>query len=297
METIDISYLFSYRKANGPSGDGPFLLYNIHMENNQTKTDLIKGEEFEKALSDAAKVKRENLTSVKTRNKDNYSRFYDIMVMSRKDIQNILDNRKKDRTDADNEKLKNFKKETSQSYRQICNLLAPEVLEDGELSKIQKLVQKIAPIVKLMEYIGCDEIETEFKKYGITLDYLKLSDSETIFENEQVENDIKEIFETGKKLKDESNKNNETIKEVIFETSVPTELRFDKSTNPTGIKNTDFCKLVDLKTKMLMAASVEAQEKLDDQINDLAGQCEFDSARSRLIQSKLINFQTEETDE
>ena len=71
------------------------------MENTENKTELIKSEAFENALVSAANLKMENLTSVKTRNKDNYSRFYDIMVMSRRDIQSILDRRKKDRTDDD----------------------------------------------------------------------------------------------------------------------------------------------------------------------------------------------------
>ena len=267
------------------------------MENQIDKTTLIRGDEFEKALLDAANVKKENLTSVKSRNKDNYSRFYEIVLATRRDIQSILDKKKKDRTDDETNKVKEFKKETSQSYRQICTLLAPEMLEDGQLTKIQKLCQKIAPIVKLMEYIGNYEIENEFKKYGITFDYVKLSDSETAFENENIENDVKEIFERGKSLKEETEKNNEEIKTVIFESSVPQELQFNKSTNPSGIKSSDFCKLVDLKTKQLMARSEEAQEKVGEQINDMAGQVEFDNMRNKLIQSKLMDLQGSESQE
>lgn len=254
------------------------------------KTELIKGEEFEKALSDAAELKRENITSVKSRNRDNYSRFYDIMLMSRRDIQSILDKRKKDRTDSENDEVKAFKKETSAQYRQICQLIAPEELEEGELTKVQKIVQKIAPIIKLMDYIGHNEIEKEFGKYGIRFDYLHLLDSENVFENEQVEADIKEIFDRGKDLRGEVEKNNEAIKTTIFESVVPLDLQFEKSTNPTGIKSSDFCKLVDLKTKMLMAADDEAREKVEEKANDLAGQCEFDNARLKLLQSKLLDF-------
>lgn len=263
------------------------------METTANKTELIKGDEFEKALIDAANVKIENLTSVKSRNKDNYSRFYELILMTRNDIQSILDKSKKHRTDDEINKVKIFKKETSQVYRQICQLIAPEELEDGEPSKVEKLVQKIAPIIKLMEYIGHTEIEKEFKKYGITLDYLKLSDSETAFENEDVENDIKDIFERGKSLREETEKNNEAIKSTIFMNSVPMELQFEKDSNPTGLKSSDFCKLVDLKTKILMANSDEQKEKLDEKANDMAGQCEFDNARNKLIQSKLLDFQGE----
>lgn len=268
------------------------------MENKTDKTSLIVGDEFEKALLDAANVKKENLTSVKSRNKDNYSRFYDIVLMSRRDVQTILDKRKKDRTDDENNLVKEFKRETSQTYRQICNLLAPEELEDGEQTRVEKLVQKIAPLVKLMEYTGHHEIEDEFKKYGIVLDYERLGDMEdSAFENEEIENSLKEVFENGKNLKDEANKNNDAIKTTIFETAVPVELQFEKSTNPSGIRSSDFCKLVDLKTKMLMAQSDEAKEKIDEKANDMAGQCEFDNARNKLIQSKLIEFQTQDSEQ
>lgn len=263
------------------------------MENTENKTELIKSEAFENALVSAANLKMENLTSVKTRNKNNYSRFYDIMVMSRRDIQTILDKRKKDRSDDDNNKIKTFKKETSQSYRQICQLIAPEQLEEGEQTKIEKLVQKIAPIVKLMNYIGHAEIEKEFLKYGITLDYTKLIDSETLFEDENIEKDVKEIFETGKNLRVETDNNNEAIKGTIFETSVPLELQFDKSSNPTGIKSSDFCKLVDIQTKLLMANTEEAREKVDEKANDMAGEIEFANVRNKLMQSKLIDLQSE----
>lgn len=261
------------------------------METNNTKIDLIKGDEFEKALIDAANIKKENVTSVKTRNRMNYSRYYDIVLMSRRDIQNILDKKKKDRTDQENEKVREFKKETSQTYRQICQLIAPEPnLEEGELTKVQKIVQKIAPIVKMMEYIGHFEIENEFKKYGITFDYLKLEDSENIFENEQIENDIREIFETGKSLREETDKNNEAIKTTIFETAVPIDLQFEKSTNPMGIKSSDFCKLVDLKAKLLMAPDDEAKDKVGEKANDLAGECEFTVERNKILQCKLMDL-------
>ena len=54
---------------------------------------------------------------------------------------------------------------------------------------------------------------------------------------------------------------------------------------------------MDLKTKQLMARSEEAQEKVDEQINDMAGQVEFDNMRNKLIQSKLIDLQGSESQE
>ena len=262
---------------------------------NADKTALISGEEFEKALTEAANVKKENLTSVRTRNKDNYNRFYEIMLVSTPEIQSILYKKRKDRSDDDNRRVKEFKKHTSQAYRQICQLIAPEELEDGEQTRVQKLVGRIAPIVRLMAYIGHREIEDEFRRHRVELKYDGLGDDGSAFANEQVENDIRDVFERGKSLRDEADRNTEAIKTTIFETSVPHELQFDRSMNPTGIKSSDFCRLVDLKTKQLMAADDEAQEKVDEQISDLAGQVEFDNMRNKLIQAKLIDLQRDDS--
>lgn len=266
------------------------------MESNQKSrnADLIVGDEFEKALSDAAEVKRESLTSLKERNRDNYSRFYEVMLMSRKDIQEILDRRSRDRTDSDKEAVKAFKRETSQVYRQVCQLLAPEELEDGEQTRAQKLVAKVAPLVRILQYIGCMDVEKEFEKYGISLEYEKYGeDEESVFRNEGVKSTVMDVFENGKSLKAETERNAEAIKTTIFETAVPPELQFDKSTNPTGIRSSDFCRLVDLRAKILMAQSEEAKEKAEEKASDMAGQCEFDMERSRVVQSKLVDMQSQ----
>lgn len=256
------------------------------------KTDLICSEEFDKALESAAEIKKETLTSCKEQNKVNYDRFYEIMVMSDNDINQILDKKVKDRTDSEKEKLKEFKKNTAFMYRQICTLIAEEDLEEGEQTKIEKLVQKIAPIVKLMRYIGRYEIDNEFKKYGITLDYEKLDENET-FANENIKTNVEDIFNSGKTIKETvSNKNNE-IKVNIFVQNISPELQYDKESNPLGIKESDFCKLVDLKVKMLMANSEDAKEKLNEKVNNIAGDYEFNNARNKILQNKILTLEVQ----
>ena len=254
------------------------------MDNN--KTNLILSDEFEKALISAAEIKNNNISMCKTRNKDNYIQFYELMLASRRDIQSILDMRKKNRTDDDNNKVKSFKKEVSATYKQVCDLLIPEELEDGEPSKIQKMVQKITSVLKMLDYLGDNRIEEEFKKSGIELKYKKLSEEE-VFSQSHIKENIECIFNNGKNIKEDINKNNEEIKTNIYENSVPSDLQFDKSMNPTGIKSSDFCKLVDLKAKLLQAQDDDAKEKISEKASDMAGDYLMQNRRNELLNQKL----------
>lgn len=255
----------------------------------QKKTDLMNSEEFNKALEDAANIKKDTLTSCKDRNKTNYSRFFDIMVTSNREIQNILDIKKRNRTDEQNNKYKAFKKEVSGMYKQICDLITPEELEEGELSKIQKLVYKVASIVKMMMYIGHNEIEDEFNKYGIGLNYEKLEKND-VFQNEAIKENILDVFKVGQSIKENINSNKEEIETNIYTQNVPVDLQFDKQMNPIGIKVSDFSKLVALKTKILMANSDEAKEKVGEVAENTAAQYVFQNNRNDIMNKKILDL-------
>ena len=133
------------------------------------KKELIESDEFENALNTAAEIKNEKISLCKSRNKNNYAQFYELMLASNREIRGILEMKRKNRSDADNVKIKAFKKDVSQVYRQVTDLLIPEDLEDGEETKIQKMVKKITTVLKMLEYIGNTEIEREFEKCGIKI--------------------------------------------------------------------------------------------------------------------------------
>ena len=253
------------------------------------KTELMNSDEFNQALSDAAELKKEILTSCKNRNRNNFDRFYDIMVKSDKRVEDILDIKKRNRTDDDNNYLKTFKKNVSQTYKQVCDLITPEELEDGELSKVQKIVQKITTVLKMMSYIGYNDIENEFKKNGITLNYDKL-DTNPVFANPTVKSNIADVFSIGKNIREDVNNNKEEIEDVIYTQSVPIDLQYDKQQNPIGIKPADFSKLVSLKTKILMAVSDEQKEKVGEVAENLAADYVFQNNRNDIMNKKILDL-------
>jgi len=259
------------------------------MSENNDKANLIRGDEFEKALVSAAEIKNEKLELCKSRNKNNYVQFYELMLATRQDIQSILDKKRKDRTDDDMNKVKQFKKDMSKTYKMTCDFLVPEELEEGDVSKVQKMVQKITSVLRMLDYLGHNEIDEEFNKYGIELKYKKL-ETEEAFSQDHIKESINAIFTNGKTIREDIDKNNEEIKTNIYESSVPVDLQFDKSMNPTGIKATDFCKLVDIKAKYLKAQDDEAKEKVEEIANNIAEDYVFQSKRNEIINQKLIEM-------
>jgi hypothetical protein len=253
-----------------------------------SKKDLILSDDFEKAVESASDIRKSLLTSVKTRNRDNFDRFYDIMVTGNRHIQDILDKRAKDRTDTEKQELKDFKSGLKKSYKLVVDILSQgNDVEEGEQTIVQKMVEKISSVIFILKYLGNDELYHEFGNKGIKVSFDTLEEQNSVFENENIRKNIEEVFETGKKLKDEVDSGKQAITETIYSTSVPEELQYDKSSNPCGIKPTDFARLVDVKTKLIMAFDDEAKDKVKDQANLLAEDKEFEIARNRIIQSKL----------
>lgn len=255
----------------------------------EKKNELMNSEEFNKALESAAEIKKEIDTSCKNRNRDNYTRFYDIMVTSNKRVIEILDKKKKNRTDEENNYIKEFKKDVSQTYKQVCDLITPEELEEGELTKVQKMVQKITRVVRMMSYLGHHEIEDEFKEAGIVLEYSPLDENET-FQNESIKANIEDVFSIGRNIKEDVKNNKTEIEETIYTKSVPIDLQFDKQMNPVGLKPADFSKLVSLKAKIMMAVSDEQKEKIEESVENAAAEYVFQNNRNDIMNKKILNL-------
>ena len=258
------------------------------------REELVKGEQMDKALAQAAEIKREILTTHKERDKNNFEQFFATCVHADSEIQEILGKKKKKRTDEEEARLKQFKKDTARSYKMVCDLLLPEEAEDGKPTKFEKIVDKVALVLDYLRYIGANDLENEFNRRGITLATgLRLEDKSSVWADEAVKKNICDIFDAGKRIREATKAENEKIVEGIFVTDVPQELVYEKETNPVGLKKSDWAKLVDFKTKLLMAASQDQKEKIEDQASDLAGEKQFDIERAKIMQAKLTALESE----
>lgn len=258
------------------------------MTNNK---ELMSSEEFNNALLEGVEYKKNILTSYKSQNKTNQERFEEVMHSVDTDIQHIEDKKKKNRTEDDQKKLKDFKKYVSTIYKQTQDMCIVEKLEDGQKSKVQKIVEKVVPVIYMLKYIGNDALEQEFKKNGIDLIFKQtLEDKYPMLQEPAKKVVMQDIFTNATAIKQKMIDDNDKIVTDVFQTKVPADLQYDKKANNTGLKQNDFVKLVDLKTKMVMATSDEAKEKVEELVENLAGEKQFEAARAELVRDKLAKL-------
>jgi hypothetical protein len=260
---------------------------------------LIVSEEFDKALTAGADIKSEIHGTMKQRVKNNYERFYDIMLVSRNDIQSICDKKKKDRTPEETETLKKFAKDVKRKYRLVKDMIFLSEDErqndDGTTNtvpkKLAQLVEKISAVHAILRYIGYSMLDDELDRHGITVCSTPLETTSEVFENERIKEDVRDIFEESCKIHAEIDGAEREIRENVFTGMVPENLQFDKNTNPGGIRDSDFKKLVDVKYKMLKSESSgdeEAKEKASEKVMDEAEKKSFEIERNRTIRVGLL---------
>ena len=256
------------------------------------KKKLLESKEFENALIEGAETKKELVTTCKTANKAAFEQFNEMMFLANKHVQEILSKRRKDRTDSELEEVKKFKQFVRQMYFQAQHIIADEKLEAGKKTKIDKIVDKLVPVIYILRYIEADALEQKLGQYGIKFDHMPTLDY--LYEDladPAKKAAIKAIFTTAKGIKDKINSSNEAIGTSIYTKKVPIELQYDKGSNNTGLKPGDFRKLVDMKLKLEMAKSKEQKDKVDEKIQDQAEEKQFEIARAELVRDGLTKLQ------
>lgn len=171
-------------------------------------------------------------------------------------------------------------------------MLSTEKVEAGKKTKIDKIVDKLVPVLYILRYIEADALEQKLGQYGIKLDHMPTLDY--LYEDladEAKKQAVKDIFASAKGIKDKINSNNEAIGTSIYTKKVPIELQYDKGNNNIGLKPGDFRKLVDMKLKLDMAKSKEQKDKVDEKIQDQAEEKQFEIARAELVRDGLTKLQ------
>lgn len=261
------------------------------MAKNTTKEDLLKSDEFDKAIAEGAECKKDMVTSYRIQNKQNFNRFYEVMLEANEEIKKILDTKKKFRSDSDQEAVENFKKTVRAMYTQVQALTVDEHLEEGKKTRVEKIVEKIIPVIDILRYIGCNELENEFARRGMKLTTsMKLEDKYPELNNDDKRKVMKDIFDTATSIRQKVIDDNDYINNDLFTSKVPLGLQYDKSTNNVGFKTGDWRKLVDAKAKLIMASSVEAKEKAEEKLDHIATEKQFEAARAELVRDKLIDL-------
>lgn len=253
------------------------------------KPELIDSPEFENALLEGASLRKDLAATFKTSNKSAFAQFYETMLNARPDIQKILDVKKKNRDEEMSKTLQNFKSMTRQMYFQTQNFILEDKVEDGKKTKAQKLVDKIFPLIQMLKFIGSTQLEEAFAEKGISINVKPLEEDNPLLLDKKEA--VKGILLDAKSIKKTVVDGNRRINEDIYATKVPIELQYDKHTNNSGIKTGDFRRLVEMKTKLIIAKTKEAKEKADEKIQHAAAEKQFEIARAQLVRDKLSKME------
>lgn len=256
-----------------------------------TTKELIDSTEFDNALNEGAECKRDTVTTYKTQNKQNFKSFETAMFEANDEIQKILSIKKKNRTETDNKKLNDFKLELRAMYNQLQTLCVDEHLEAGKKTRAEKIVERIMPVIKILRYINNSTLDDALKANGIELKAVKLEADIPGLADDNKKIAIAGILESAIKLRQKAADNDNYISTDIYQKKVPIDLQYDKKSNNTGLKQGDWKKLVDMKTKLIMATSDEAKEKVEDKIETAASEKQFEAARAELVRDKLTKLQ------
>lgn len=255
-----------------------------------TNEELINSEEFENALNEGANYKKDMITSYKQQNKDNFNRFQEIMLNANEDIKKILETKKKNRTDDDNKQVEDFKKEIRSIYNQVQALTVDEHLEEGKKTKLEKIAEKIMPVLMALRYINNKKYDDVLNQYKINITIPKFEYFGKNLETEDTRKVVTEILNTATNIRQKIINDNSYINEDLYTKKVPMELQYDKGTNNAGLKTSDWRKLVDAKTKLIMANTDEAKEKAEEKIEHIASEKQFEAARATLVRDKLTKL-------
>lgn len=266
----------------------------------KAKQKLLNSNEFDKALDNAVEIKQQSVMKYRSASKDLFLQFSELMTNNNDEIKEILGKKKSKRTEADNNKLKEFSKELKAMFNQTVDLSIDEEKlskkADGttieqKKTKAEKIVDKIVPVIKMLKYIGNNKLEKALEKAGIQIEFVKLEDENPQLQQENVKEAIASIFKEAAENKEDMLSKSIEIETEIYPT-IPEDLQFDKDIRADGLKSSDFKKLVDVKTKLKIAKEKNPDKAKDtsDKIEQMAEDKQFEISRTELVRDKLLNI-------
>lgn len=214
------------------------------MEN--LKDQALKSEKLTELINEAAPLKVRVKKDLAEKMQINCNDFLSEVAKSDSQIQKIWQKKRKERTEAESETLGKWIKTQRKKFKTITKMLSPKPNTDP----LKGLVDKITEIVQFARYIESTDLENRLAKFGISIDVTNLEDQYPYFKDADVKTVVKDIFSQSKETQDDINSTNEEIKSRIFE-ELDDNLKYSPS-NPSGLKSSQFTKLVNTKAVSIM---------------------------------------------
>lgn len=215
-------------------------------EKNNIVETALNSEELTNLINEAAPLKVKIKVDLAKDMRENCNDFLNETAKASPKISQIMGKKRKEQTDEEKEILKNWTKIQKRKFKTVTKILAPRPNTDP----LRAIVEKLTEITQYARYIGNTDLEDRLANLGIKLDVKNLEDESPYFADDDVREVIKDIFSQSKDVQTAINNANENIKGKIYE-ELDDSIKYSKA-NPSGIKSSQFSKLVGTKAVSIM---------------------------------------------
>lgn len=207
--------------------------------------ELANNESLNEAIKEATPHRIKILTDLKSDLKEARKEFFQLMYEGNYNgILSISKKKRKQLTDSEKEQMAETNKKIAKMFTAIKAILYPSKKSNGEKNDpIQTVVDKIALVIQMLEYIGDKSIKEKFAAAGISLDVNKFEEDHLEFADPGLMTRMIGLWTSEiERINSEVCKCSDTIKTDIYDT-IDDEVRYSKD-NKSGLRTSEFQKLV-----------------------------------------------------
>ena len=190
-------------------------------------------------------------------------------------------------SDMGKREKKRMMRDFQSTFNKLHRLWDSEEQNSSGETKLSRLAQEVSNVIRWFDFLGDDRMKTLLQDNGVYIDDAK---------TRKITKDYPLTDAVGQTMKsclDDATLKNRKIREMtkdmsedLFSSNVPTELQFDKDTNPIGLKASSFNKIC----KANAVKMTKSKEKSDKYISDLAEKAAFNEATEQLVQESLADL-------
>jgi hypothetical protein len=249
-------------------------------QQNEIVKEILDNENFHNSIEEAYPYQIKLNGDLRKDMKDVSTQYIEFMFKSNPEIQAISKKKKKERTESEQEKLKNFYKLTKKRFNSIMRYSHPRNGKDP----VAPLVEKLVDICQILKYLEKDDIEQRIRNMGLDMHIPTLEETDPFYADQDNKDLMIDIFNQADNVQTKVDDINHTINDQIYST-LDTNIIFDSEVNPEGITKQQFRKLVKTRAKQ-----VENPDKFDEYIEKQISKDEANLVSSQVVIEKQKQF-------
>lgn len=222
--------------------------------NKQLVNTMLQSEDFQQLIDEAAPYRVKIMTEYSVDMANLRDEFAQMMIDLDANLKRISDVKAKDRTDDDQATYKMARKKFKQQFTSVKRIIHPNDKKNGEpQDPIGLIIDKVANIGQMLQYIGRSELVDRFKEAGIEIKFKPIEEDIPAMAEQTTRDLIKGVFDDADKLQGKICQAADEIKINIYN-KIDDSIRYSPKDpeNKSGIKPAQFQKLVKTKAVSLV---------------------------------------------